>query len=515
MPYGVKRRRVSATNPAQSARETTDSEHDPESSPRASVRGSELSALAARLAQVEAFNEQASVTIEQLVNCMLELRTQAQPEGAAPAAGGNELSAIKAKLRELEMQQNYDRMCIDLTEVSRMHAKSRSVVFVGNTYFGDNLKYAWLSCREQAEQRGFACWFMPHAPEQEKFVRSLGAPCLPQNWEQWTEEHVSTLLQAAVVVTSDHLLHPNPFALPLLAGARQLQLWHGVSIKEIGFRTALPLRQMTPHTTRVLRTAGHYAALIGTSARGEAEWRRWFGFERYAPLGYPRNDVLYREPTELDLLNVDRAAYAHAQAARDGGRRVVLWAPTFRDANRVKWILDAGLPQIARELERAGHCLIVNLHPVEQPAVPELSQAFPKVKFVSARTDIYPLLSRCDVLVTDYSSLMFDWLHLGRPIVLFRPDHEDYTQRSRKLFDDKLRSLPGPCAATAESLLKILTQPDPANTPELRAVRAELLDRWFDQKDGDAGKRFVDLVVDELDRAEPFFDRQGAKRFPS
>jgi CDP-glycerol glycerophosphotransferase len=214
---------------------------------------------------------------------------------------------------------------------------------------------------------------------------------------------------------------------------------------------------------------------------------------------------LYREPTEHDLLNVDKDVYAHAQAAREKGHRVVLWAPTFRDVNRVKWILDAGLPQIARELERAGHCLIVNLHPVEQPAVPELAQAFPKVKFVSARTDIYPLLSRCDVLVTDYSSLMFDWLHLDRPVILFRPDHEDYTQRSRKLFDEKLRTLPGPSVATAERLIKTLSQPALADSAELKAVRAQLLERWFDLRDGLAGERFVELVVEELDRARPFF----------
>jgi CDP-glycerol glycerophosphotransferase len=316
---------------------------------------------------------------------------------------------------------------------------------------------------------------------------------------------VSRALEAAVIVTSDHLLHPNPFALPLFAGARHVQLWHGVSIKEIGFRSAPALRQMSPHAARVLRTAGHYATLVGTTERGEAEWRRWFGFERYAPIGYPRNDVLYREPTAEDLLNVDRDVYETAQRARDKGQRVVLWAPTFRDVNRVKWILEAGLPAIGRDLARAGQCLIVNLHPVEQPAVPELRQAFPQIKFVSARTDIYPLLSRCDVLVTDYSSVMFDWLHLLRPIVLFRPDHEDYTQRNRKLFDEKLRTLPGPAVATAERLVSTLCERDPGNSEDHRRVRDQLLERWFDRRDGSSGERFVELVLSELDLARPYF----------
>ena len=461
--------------------------------------------LSERLKQVEAFNEQVSVTVEQLVSCMLELKSQPSATGTAHAPAQNELATLKAKVHELEQTLALERMSADLAEVSRMHEKSRSVVFVGNTYFGDNLKYAWLACRAKAEERGFACWFMPHTPEQEQIVRGLGARCLPQNWEQWTQEHVFIALQAAVVVTSDHLLHPNPFALPLFAGARHLQLWHGVSIKEIGFRSSPALKNMTPHAARVLRTAGHYAAFIGTTSRGESEWRRWFGFERYEPIGYPRNDVLYREPTELDRLNVDPEAYACAVAARDKGRRVVLWAPTFRDSNRVKWILDAGLPVIARELARAGQCLIVNLHPVEQPMVPELKRAFPNVTFVSAHTDIYPLLSRCDVLVTDYSSVMFDWLHLKRPIVLFRPDHEDYTQRSRKLFDEKLRALPGPCLATAERLIATLCAAELPGAAEFQAVRERLLEQWFDRHDGASGDRFVDLVVAEIERAEPYF----------
>jgi CDP-glycerol glycerophosphotransferase len=470
-----------------------------------------FSQLSERVAQTESFNHQVSVTIEQLVNAMLELRERRVPSLAAGAPESSsqvpttELAALRAKVSELEQQLNYERTVADLTEVSRMHEKTRSVVFVGNTYFGDNLKYAFLECFRKAKERGFSCWFMPHTEEQERFVRGLSAPCFPQAWEQWTAEHVTTALSAAVVVTSDHLLHPNPFALPLFAGARHVQLWHGVSIKEIGLRSVGPLKNFSPHLARVLRTAGNYAAMVGTAQSGEAEWRRWFGFERYAPIGYPRNDVLYREPTAHDLLNVDQDAYRCAEAARANGQRVILWAPTFRDVNRVKWILEAGLPKIARELAKAGNCLIINLHPVEQPAVPELRKAFPQVSFVSARTDIYPLLSRCDVLVTDYSSVMFDWLHLQRPVVLYRPDHEDYTQRNRKLFDEKLRALPGPTVATAERLIATLCTAEPPSTPEHEAVRKELLGRWFDRHDGDSAERFVDLVVEEIERADPYF----------
>lgn len=472
--------------------------------------GGAFAHLQARMAQMEAFGDQVSAAIDQIVNGMLELRAQpVGPDAASRAmaeattALATEVGSLQAKVRDLEQQLHLERSNRDLAEVSRMHAKSRSVVFVGNTYFGDNLKYAWLACRRAAAERGFACWFMPHTAEQEAIVRGLDAPCLPTAWDQWTADHITVALSAAVVVTSDHLLHPNPYALALLAGARQVQLWHGVSIKEIGLRNLPALRHMSPRVARVLRTAGPYAALLGTTRSGEAEWRRWFGFQRYAPLGYPRNDVLHREPGEEDLLNVDRNAYSRARKARERGQRVLLWAPTFRDANRTQWIIEAGLPAIAQELKRRGDCLVVNLHPVEQPSVPELAKAFPQVTFVAPRTDLYPLLRQCDVLVTDYSSVMFDWLHLKRPVLLFRPDHADYTQRSRKLFDTKLQALPGPCVATADELLSTLARPGRLDTPEFEAIRARLLAQWFDQPDGAAAQRVVDLVVQELDLALP------------
>ena len=445
-----------------------------------------LAVLDARLGQVEAFGAQVSQAIESLVTSIVEKN--------------KEMTALQARTRELEQQLNLERSCRDLERTSRLHPKERSVVFVGTIYLGDNVKYAWLAFRERARAQGIACWFLPQDEAQELAVRALGDACFPRAWADWSAEHLHAALAAAVVVTSDHLLNPNPYAAALLAGARHVQLWHGVSIKEIGLRNLAPLKHMSPRFAKVLATCGPYASFVGTAAGAEGEWRRWFGFERYAAIGYPRNDVLYRDATALDLLNVDRAAYDRARAARAAGRRVILYAPTFRDANRAKWIVEAGLGRIARELERRGDCLIVNLHPVEQPHIAELAPALPGVTFVTPRTDVYPLLRETSALVTDYSSVMFDYLHLDRPVLLFRPDHRDYTERSRKLFDAKLATLPGPVAADAPALLALLAKKELPDAPYAAARRA-LRDSLFDHHDGAAGQRLADLLADELERA--------------
>lgn len=450
--------------------------------------------IAPRVEQLEAFTTQIGTALEQLVNAVVEL--QQQPP-AKPADLAGELEATRNKLRELEQQLALDRSTRDLAQVSRMHPKRRIAVFVGTTYLGCNVKYAWLAALQQAQALDLEVWFLPYNAAQQDAAAALGAPCLPLSYAQWSAEHLHTVLSAALVVTTDHFLNPNPYAAALLAGARHVQLWHGVSIKEIGLRNLPPGRGLGPHLARVLATCGPYARLVGTAAAGESEWRRWFAFERYASAGYARNDVLYRTPTEADLAGTDRAVYQQALDTLARGKRVLLYAPTFRDG-RPEWVLDAGLDQLAQACTQRGDLLVVNLHPVESPQIPRLAPLMPQVAFVQPRTDLYPLLGRASALVTDYSSVMFDYLHTGRPVLLFRPDHEAYVQKSRKLFDDKLAELPGPLFDSAAALARAFKRDDLGQTEGHADARARLLAQWFDHADGHSAGRLMAVLDDEL-----------------
>jgi CDP-glycerol glycerophosphotransferase len=447
-------------------------------------------ALAARVAALEDLQGQTHQAVDQLVSALLTLQDQAAERAAH--------QALVAKVGALEQQLALERTLRDLAATSRLHPKDRRVVFVGTTYLGCNVKYAWLATRERAAELGLDLWWLPHHAEQQAQVEALGGRCLPAALAQWTPEHLHVALSAALVVSSDHLLNPNPQAMALLAGARHVQLWHGVSIKEIGLRNLPEGRHLGAQAARVLSTCGPYARLVGTAAAGEAEWRRWFGFAAYSACGYARNDVLYREPTEADLANVDRDSHAWARALRAQGRRVVLYAPTFRDAERGRWLLAAGLPRVAQALAAAGHGLLVALHPVEAPLAAQLAPQLPGVRFAAPRTDLYPLMAQADVLVTDYSSILFDWLHLDRPVLLFRPDHERYVQHSRKLWDGKLAAPPGPVLHDADALAQALCAPGLGQQPLHARARGVLRSQWFDHADGHSGQRLTVVLAQEL-----------------
>jgi len=409
----------------------------------------------------------------------------------------NVLSQVQRVAASVERVQINER----LREASRIAPKERRVVFIGAPGFAGNIKYAWLDFAQRAKAADVECWFAPQTREQDDLCKALGVPYFPFDWTTWTREHTGAALRTAVRVVETHyteIAPANPHQHALFFGAREVQLWHGISIKEIALRSNVPLARMTLGHAQNLASC-QMDVFCGASAQAEQEWRRWFVFERYANIGYPRNDVLLRTPTELDLLNVDTAALGAARAVRARGGKVFFYTPTFRDAGSTAWLRPEWLNTVASGLARHGHLLLVNLHPFEQGLQPQYEKLCPQVGFVAVRTDIYPLLRETDALVTDYSSLMFDYLLTGKPIVWFRPDHEAYVGQSRALYDGKIEQPLGPQTGTAEELLRECIAVDRQN-PAYAEIRAELRDRLFDLQDDRAGERTSQLILAELER---------------
>jgi len=209
-------------------------------------------------------------------------------------------------------------------------------------------------------------------------------------------------------------------------------------------------------------------------------------------LGIPRTDVFFGE----ERLERIREAVRRRYGLTDG-RRVVLYAPTFRGDS----VTDAHATDdldlaVLREALGADHVVLVRLHPFIRSRTvigPEL-EGF--ALDVSDHPDINELMLVSDVLVTDYSSAIFEYALLDRPMIFFAPDYEAY-QRERGFYFDYRTGVPGPIFETTAELAAYLR----AGVFDTDRV-ARFRDESFDVADGHSATYVTDeLILPSLTRA--------------
>lgn len=172
--------------------------------------------------------------------------------------------------------------------------------------------------------------------------------------------------------------------------------------------------------------------------------------------------------------------------------------PTFRDTGLD--FLDAdgnfvlNIPSLARYVAENDLLLLLKLHPYMQEA--KLSR-LPGVIRYPNKMDIYPLLPLADVLITDYSSVSFDFLLLDRPVIYFAYDRERYARRDRGLWFD-YETLPGPIVQTQEKLLRELSAALYAGKDSHVRSRKEWREKLFLHYDGKASERICRFIGETL-----------------
>ena len=188
------------------------------------------------------------------------------------------------------------------------------------------------------------------------------------------------------------------------------------------------------------------------------------------PIGISRTDWFYNEEKKAQI----RARFLkeHPQAA---GKRVILWAPTFRgSAGNPKLAGAETIEKLRRELPEEDY-LIVKLHPHAQKAV-----TVPDSGMLTEE-----LLVVADVLISDYSSVIYDYAYFGRPLILFTPDYGQY-QKECGFYED-YDSIPAYRAMDGEQLRDALCRTDTWDETAMHAFFA----RTMSACDGHATERVI------------------------
>ncbi|HEU4671363.1 MAG TPA: CDP-glycerol glycerophosphotransferase family protein [Candidatus Limnocylindrales bacterium] len=302
----------------------------------------------------------------------------------------------------------------------------------------------------------------------------------------------AAIARAAVLVVDDYffplyVVRPRPTT-------TVAQVWHaGGALKKFGYSVLGKTFGADEDLVAAVRIHANYDLCLVSSEAATPFYAEAFRLppESFvSSLGIPRTDLLFGADREA------RAARVRERYGIPADRRVVLYAPTFRGERivdaRADHLLD--FEALAATLA-ADHVVLVRLHPFVRARLQIPAGLDNFLVDVSDAPEINELMLASDVLVTDYSSAVFEFALLGRPIVVYAPDLEAY-ERERDLYID-IRTLPGPVLATTEAVAAWLRAGEVDEAAIIAFAR-----RWFTVADGQATVRFVDRVVEPALRGE-------------
>jgi CDP-ribitol ribitolphosphotransferase len=222
-------------------------------------------------------------------------------------------------------------------------------------------------------------------------------------------------LRTARLFIVDNAYFPIHVA-PPGAGTTVVQVWHAAgALKRFGLDTPTPVAE--PERTFLHRNYD-YVVVGGQASRQPYAAALRTPIARVLALGSPRTDFFF----DAEAMAGARARLLAAHPQLDG-RRVVLYAPTFRgrgEAKRAAAGFDAARLRAALP---ADHALVLKTHPNLDPAATP-TQGYDAV--IDPATEINELFTLTDILITDYSSSLFEWALLRRPLVLLTGDLADY-----------------------------------------------------------------------------------------
>jgi CDP-glycerol glycerophosphotransferase len=263
-----------------------------------------------------------------------------------------------------------------------------------------------------------------------------------------------------------------------------IQTWHGTPLKTMGVHTPQIKAMLTPERTKFKAGVNRFDHFL---VRSEYDVRTLIdAFEaRAEPLrvGYPRNDA---------LLAADRAQHSadlRARLALPQDRRILLYAPTFRTA-AAKFEIGFDLDAFAREFGDT-HLLLVRAHYLNTVQVPEAAKS--AVLDLSGHPDVTELMLASHALVTDFSSVMFDYALLDRPMVFFAPDAAGYG-RDRGTYFDLAERAPGPYTTDQAAFFAALRAlPDGEGAPDPHAgARKDFAHEFGEYETGTAARQVVE-----------------------
>lgn len=273
-----------------------------------------------------------------------------------------------------------------------------------------------------------------------------------------------------------------------------IQTWHGTPLKKL----ALDMDRMDMggstdienYHQQFRKTCRDWDYLVSQNKFSTEIFKSCFAFNDrpILQIGYPRNDVLINDNYP------DKIREYKEKLGLPLDKKVILYAPTWRDneyseKGKYKFASKLDFDKVRKELAD-DYVFIVKYHYL----VSDQIDWTPYKGFVytfDETKDIAWLYLVSDMLITDYSSVMFDYSLLGRPMLFFAYDLEDYKENLRGFYFDFVNDVPGPISKDTDQLIRDIKEYNTNNWKEKYKIYH---DKFNSIDDGHASQKIIDVI---------------------
>lgn len=265
-----------------------------------------------------------------------------------------------------------------------------------------------------------------------------------------------------------------------------IQVWHAVgALKTFGFNDKSIKKRSKRAHKRFRDVYDNFNTIVVGSENMARIFRDSFQLPEETILrsGIPRTDFLYdsisKEETKMQLLS----KYPQLR-----GKKVILYAPTFREWKLNDYVLQLDINKLYEKL-KDEFVLIIKLHQVVNSKISYMDLYPDFVIDISSFQSVNDILIITDFLITDYSSIPFEYAPLQKPMIFFPYDLEEYKEK-RGLLQNYESFVPGPIANSTDEISQLILN----HQFELNKIR-EFSNSWNEYSDGNSAEKLIKYII--------------------
>lgn len=264
------------------------------------------------------------------------------------------------------------------------------------------------------------------------------------------------------------------------------QLWHAAgAIKQFGLEDLSNRERSNKALNRFHAVYNRFDYITVGSVRMMEIFEASFGVpkERFIKTGIPRTDFFFDQQKMREANDIIQRDFPLVK-----DKKVVLYAPTYRDDEFNATNLQMDLGAMYQNLKH-DYILLLRLHPAVND---KFENKYPGFIFnVTTYPNINDLLIGTDILITDYSSIPFEFSLLNRPMIFYAYDFEEYRDK-RGVWDNYYTKVPGPVVETTEEIIEVIED----KTFLLERVQP-FANEWNKYSNGNSSENLINFLYDD------------------